>query len=112
MHVKGTAWNGRSLATEVHGVNAVTKLGAGPFDWRAPPASPARRARLTVVARLRLPEGSIPQGSRPASSPRFAGRSSRRYAHEHDHSQGWHDDLLQGLGHGSGRDPLARMAVE
>ena len=37
---------------------------------------------------------------------------ARRHAHEHNHCEGRHDDLLQGLGHGSGRHLLARMAVE
>jgi hypothetical protein len=51
------------------------------------------------IARLR--SASLRQGSGDRASckqSRFADRSFRSYAHEHDHSEGWHDDLLQGLG--------------
>src|SRR6185503_5085655 len=37
---------------------------------------------------------------------------ARRRSHEHHHREGWHDDLLQGLGHRPGRHVLARLATE
>ena len=49
---------------------------------------------------------------RPKGNPALRRGSFRRQAHEHDHDQGRHDDLLQGLGHRPGRHPLARLAAE
>ena len=56
-----------------------------------------------------LPECTPSAPRDPAPGDR---RPLRRHAHEHDHGEGRHDDLLQGLGHGSGRHLLARLAVE
>src|SRR6185503_8421933 len=38
--------------------------------------------------------------------------ANQEIAHEHDYDERRYDDLLQGLGQGPGRDPLARMALE
>ena len=50
----------------------------------------------------------------PPRCPIFtsAGEAFQETAHEHNHSERWHDDLLQGLGQGPGRHVLARMAPE
>src|SRR6267142_935051 len=51
-----------------------------------------------------------PTPTKAPASFRFAG--TRRALHEHDYYEGWHADLLQGLGEGPGRDVLARLAFE
>src|SRR6266850_5719143 len=51
-----------------------------------------------------------PTPTKAPASFRFAG--TRRTLHEHDYYEGWHADLLQGLGEGPGRDVLPRLASE
>jgi hypothetical protein len=61
---------------------------------------------------LRVTHSSFVVTRRDARSSRMQANLFRRHDDEHDHNQGWHDDLLQRLGQGPGRHLLARMAVE
>src|SRR5262245_18501049 len=67
------------------------------------------------IASGKSPQNEFRTGKRdigtPGTSRELTG-ITRENPHEHYHCERWHDDLLQRLGQGPSRNPVARLAVE
>jgi hypothetical protein len=68
----------------------------------------------TVMAQSGTPDGSMTNNRmlclRPPGAQAEHQHRMMKTTHEHNHHQGWHPNLLQGVGHGPGRNILARLA--